>query len=90
MLRNANPEIGRGTYTPINFEDYYTFGGFLSTYNNSSVGVFHNTGEIELVIDLSLYTNHKFSQIRGYAGKGKASFDGKTLTIASMTSVILK
>jgi glycosidase len=90
MLRNANPEIGRGTYTPINFEDYYTFGGFLSTYNNSSVGVFHNTGEIELVIDLSLYTNHKFSQLRGYAGKGKASFDGKTLTIAPMTSVILK
>jgi hypothetical protein len=90
MLRNANPEIGRGTYTPINFEDYYTFGGFLSTYNNSSVGVFHNTGEIELVIDLSKYTNYKFSQVRGYAGKGNASLDANTLTIKPMTSVILK
>lgn len=90
MLRNANPEIARGSYTPIVFESYYSFGGFISTYNNSSVGVFHNTGEDIITIDLSLYTDHKFSVVRGYAGKGKATLNGSILTLDPMSSVILK
>lgn len=90
MIRNANPEIGRGTYTPINFEGYYEFGGFLSTYNNSTVGVFHNTGLEKITIDLSKFTNHKFSVIRGFAGKGNATLSGQILTLEPMTSVVLK
>jgi len=90
MIRNANPEIARGTYTVLNFTDYYTFGGFLSTYEESTVGVFHNTGEDAVTIDLSLYTDHTFSIVRGYAGLGKASLNGMVLTLDGLTSVVLK
>ena len=68
MLRNANPEIARGKYTVLHFDDYYFFGGFLSTFNNSTIGIFHNTGEEEIVIDLSKYTTNTFSDVRGYVG----------------------
>lgn len=89
MLRKANPEIARGTYTLIDF-DYITFGGVLFTYNNSSVGVFHNLGDSEVTINLSNYTDYTFSVMRGYAGYGEASLDGQTLTISANTSVVLK
>jgi glycosidase len=90
MLRKANPEIARGDYTILKFDSYYTFGGFLSTYENSTVGVFHNVGDYEIVIDLSLYTDSSFSEIRGYAGPGTVTLEGQTLTVSANTSVILK
>ncbi len=90
MLRNANPEIARGKYTVLRFDDYYFFGGFLSTFNNSTIGIFHNTGEEEIVIDLSKYTTNTFSDVRGYVGLGKASLNGQVLRLSPMTSVILK
>jgi len=90
MLRNANPEIARGTYTILNFNSYFYFGGFLTTYENSTVGVFHNIGDQELVIDLSSYTDYNFSVVRGFVGEGVASLDGQILTISANTSVILK
>jgi glycosidase len=90
MIRKANPEIARGIYTPIIFEDYQNFGGFLSTYNESTIGIFHNIGNMEIIIDLSEYTNFDFETIRAYIGKGEASLEGETLTISGKTSVILK
>lgn len=90
LLREANPEIARGIYTPLFFEGYQTFGGFLSTYENSTVGVFHNTGLAEIQIDLSLYTTHTFNVIRGYAGQGVATLNGNILTLSPLTSVIIK
>jgi glycosidase len=90
LLREANPEIARGTYTPLEFDGYQNFGGFLSTYQNSTVGVFHNTGMSDVVIDLSLYTNVTFEVVRGYAGQGTATLVGNTLTLSPLTSVIIK
>ncbi len=90
MIRKSNPEIARGEYTPIIFNGYYSFGGFLSTYENSTVGVFHNLSDTELVIDLSNYTNYEFNAIRAYVGANSASLSGQTLTIGAYTSVILK
>lgn len=90
MIRKANPEIARGAYQKIIFEGYYSFGGFLSTYQESTVGVFHNIGDTELVIDLSLYTDYEFSSLRAYVGQGTANLSGQTLTIAPFTSVVLK
>jgi glycosidase len=89
-LRNANPEIPRGIIESLNFSQYTTLGGFISSYNGSKVAVFHNTGERELSVDLSLYTDTNFSIIRGYAGKGKAVLNGRILTVSGQTSVILK
>ncbi len=90
MLRQANPEIARGTYTPLVFEGYNAFGGFLTTYNDSTVAVLHNNGSNELEIDLSEYTDMTFSVLRGYVGQGNATLDGDTLTISGRTSVIIK
>ena len=90
LLRQSNPEIARGTYTALNFSSYMHFGGFLSTYESSTVGVFHNTGYTEITIDLSQYTDYDFSIIRGYVGMSEANLNGQTLTIGPMTSVVLK
>ncbi len=90
MLRYANPEIARGEYTPLQFDNHFSFGGFLSTYENSTVGVFHNTSDAPITIDLSQTTEHTFTHIRGYAGLGIAKLEGQTLTLEGLTSVILK
>jgi alpha-amylase len=90
MLRNANPEIARGDYTALNFSGYSSFGGFLSTYQDSTVGVFHNTSNSEVTIDLSEYTSYLFTSLRGYIGKSNASLTNQQLTIGPMTSVVLK
>ncbi len=89
-LRLQNPEIARGQYQSIQFNGYQQFGGFLATYQGSTVGVFHNTGSEPLTIQLSHFTAQSFSVIRGYAGMGKATLNAQTLTIDGMTSVIMK
>lgn len=90
MLRNANPEIARGEYIPLTFTGYYSFGGFLSTYDSSTVSVFHNISDTPITIDLSLYTDYSFSIVRGYVGFGQATLEGQTLIIDGLTSVVLK
>jgi glycosidase len=90
MIRKAIPEIARGEYTPLQFNGYYSFGGFLSTYNDSTIGIFHNVGDTELVIDLSNFTEQEFSEVKAYVGVNNATLNGQTLTIGAYTSVILK
>jgi glycosidase len=89
-LRRANPEIARGTVKALEFSGYNTFGGFVSDYMGSKVGVFHNTGENEITLDLGQYTDVNFSVVRGYAGKGRASLRGTTLTLSGFTSAVLR
>jgi len=90
MIRHANPEIARGHYTPLVFENHFYFGGFLSTYDQSTVGVFHNTSNQAITIDLRNYTSYEFSLISAYVGKSDASLDGQVLTLGPLTSVVLK
>jgi glycosidase len=90
MIRHANPEIARGQYTPLVFDGYTSFGGFLTTYQASTLGIFHNTSSSEITIDLSQFTSHEFSLVRAYVGKSSASLSGQTLTLGPLTSVILK
>jgi glycosidase len=90
MIRHANPEIARGQYTPLVFDGYTSFGGFLTTYQASTLGVFHNTSSSEITIDLSQFTSYEFSLVRAYVGKSDASLSGQTLTLGPLTSVILK
>ncbi|MDP2425652.1 MAG: alpha-amylase family glycosyl hydrolase [Candidatus Izemoplasmatales bacterium] len=90
MLRTQNPEIARGVYQPLVFQGYNTFGGFTATWNGSTVGVFHNTSEEPITINLANYRSQSFQSVRGYAGKGSASLSGQVLTLDGMTSVIVK
>ena len=89
QIRNAYPEIARGDYKSIETNMNY-FGGFTSTYNNSIIGVFHNTSTTELKIDLSKYTDIKFSELKTFAGLNEAKFENGILVIGGQTSVILK
>lgn len=89
MLRRANPEIANGSYTALRFDGYFSFGGALHTYNGGSVAVLHNTSELPLTIDLSLYLNGALT-LRGFAGFGEATLDKTTLTIDGRTSVVIR
>lgn len=89
MIRNAYPEISRGIYEPLLFTGHQTFGGFKTTYNKSTLGVFHNTSDTSITIDFNQYDLY-FDKLLVYAGQGIASFDDNQLTIEAYTSVILK
>lgn len=90
MIRKLHPEISLGEYTLVD-SDVYTFGGFLTTYNDSTIGVFHNTSEDEtLTIDLTTYTDYSFTKLCEFIGLGKAKFENGILTIDPKTSVVLK
>jgi len=89
-LRNANPEIARGTVVPLDFSQYDTFGGFISYYKGGRAAVLHNTSDADYTVNLSQYTDEKFSVVRGFAGKGSASLNGSILTLSGYTSVVLK
>ena len=89
MIRKANPEIAYGDFTPIVIEDSKV-GGFLSTYEGSTVAVIHNTTNESVVLDLAAITDVPLTQLQAYAGMGDATLEGTTLTIAAQTSVVLK
>ncbi|MBR6651028.1 MAG: hypothetical protein IKL36_06415 [Clostridia bacterium] len=88
-IRKANPEISYGEYTPFNIADS-KLGGFISTYEGSTVAVLHNTSLSAVEIDISTITDVEFKVISAYVGVGAAKLEGTTLTIDGQTSVVLK
>ena len=88
MIRQANPEIARGTYEPYEFTDTKA-GGFEATLDGSTVAVLHNTSGSSVTLDLSKVTDTKFTEITAVIGQEEASLDGTKLTIGSCTSVVL-
>ena len=89
MVRNANPEIARGTYQSLSCKNK-NLGGFTSTYNNSSVCVLHNTSTDPITIDVSTLTSLNFTKINGIVGLGEATFENNILTLEGMTSCVLR
>ncbi len=89
MIRNAYPEVSRGTYEPLYFEGHQTFGGFKTTYKDSTIGIFHNTMDTAIEIDFSQY-DLEFEKLLVYVGMEKASLNGNILTIGAYTSVLLQ
>ena len=89
MIRKANPEIAYGDFQPLTVPDS-KLGGFLSTYNGSTVAVFHNTSLSAVTVDLSQITDIPLATIRAWAGMGGATLEGTILTIDGQTSVVLK
>jgi glycosidase len=90
MIRNAYPEIARGTYKAISSSEK-TLGGFTVTYNNSTVCVIHNTNKTSpLQYDLSKITEFTFTTIATYIGNDGVTLENGILTISPQTTVILK
>ena len=88
-IRQANPEICRGVYTALRFQDT-KLGGFTATLDGKSVCVLHNTALSAITVDLSAVTDLQFSEISAVIGQEDASLDGSTVTLGSMTSVVLR
>lgn len=86
MIRKANPEIARGTYTPVHI-DGSKVGGFTSTYNGKTVLVLHNTTSSAQTVDVSQFGD--FTELRAFIGIEDASLSGTTLTIGAQTSAVL-
>ena len=87
-IRKANPEIAYGTYTPLTTDS--KLGGFISTYNGSSVVVLHNTSRNDVTIDLSTLTDLPLDTLVAFVGMGVATLEGTMLTISGQTSVVLR
>lgn len=87
MIRHANPEIARGEYQALKFSD--KAGGFLATWNGSTVCVIHNTTQREMTLDLSEVTDLGFT-VSSVVGQQTASLDGMVLTVGGQTSVVLR
>ena len=89
MIRKAYPEIARGEFVSLDL-DTSKVGGFISTYNGSSVCVLHNTSKEAITIDLSTLDAKTFNTLCVYVGLNDAKLDGTSLTIGGQTSVVLK
>lgn len=90
MIRNAYPEIARGEYIALEFSGYQNFGGFLTTYEGSTLAVFHNTKDTSTTIDLSTHTQYSYLSILAYVGVGNAILEENILTLSGYTSVIIR
>ena len=92
-IRRENPEIAAGEYTALKFADT-KMGGFLCTLDGSTVGVFHNTTQKALSVDLSGATEHVFTEIAASisadGGEAAAELDGTVLTLGPQTSAVLR
>ena len=89
-LRKAHPEIARGTYTALSFPDTKA-GGFLCTWNGSTVGVFHNTTDSEKELDLSLIPGVSFTKMDAICLPGEeCTLEGNILTLGAQSSAVLR
>jgi len=87
MIRRANPEIARGEYKALSFEGTNA-GGFLCTWNGKTVGVFHNPGKKEAVLEMP--ENTAFEGMLETIGKDGASYENGVLTLGAQTSAVLR
>ena len=76
-----------GEFTALNLSGTYA-GGYLATYQGTTVAVIHNTGTEEVVIDLAA-AGVALREISAIAGTN-ATIKGDTLTLAPQTTVVLK
>ena len=93
LVRRANPEIARGAIEALTFEEGKA-GGFLCSWNGSTVAVLHNPTTRGVTLDLSAVTDLPFSRIaaelKALPGKGGAELDGTVLSLGPLTSVVLR
>ena len=96
-VRRSHPEISRGAYTALKFEDTKA-GGFLCTWNGSTLCVLHNTTPRPVTLDLTKageQAGHAFTEITDILPAVKqegpaAALEGNILTLEGQTTVVLK
>ena len=89
MIRKANPEIARGDYQALNIPDS-KLGGFIASYEGSSVCVLHNATTEPITVDLAQVTDLPLKEICAAIGMGEAKLEGTSLTVDGQTSVVLR
>ncbi len=92
-IRKAFPEIAQGEYTALSF-DGTKLGGFLCTLGGSTVGVFHNTTEKTLQVDLAGTAGEGLKEVAAFIAVDPfeyiAELDGTVLTLGPQTSAVLR
>ena len=88
LIRQANPEIARGEYHALSFQEK-GIGGFTSTWEGKSVCVLHNSSQNVIQIDLETL-ELPFSEINAVIGQGGARIQGDSLILDGQTSVVLR
>ena len=89
MVRKANPEIARGTYSALK-NPSSKVGGFASTYQGKTVLVLHNTTTSVKEVDLTAITDFIPDSLAAVIGLEDASLSGSTLSIGAQTSVVIR
>ena len=89
LLRKANPEIARGSYTALKLTDTKA-GGFVAEWNGSKALVLHNPSGSAATLDLAALDLSAFTAISGFVGMGRATLEGTSLTLDGQTSVVLR
>ena len=59
-------------------------------HNDKSVCVIHNTSTEEASIDITTLTDIPFTTLNGIVGQGNATLENNVLTIAGLTSVVIR
>ena len=88
LIRRANPEIAQGEYRAFSVPNGKA-GGFVSTYEGSSVCVLHNPAQSPVTVDLSAL-GLDFDSIAACIGAGEATLEGSSLRLEGQTSVVLR
>ncbi len=88
LIRSANPEIARGEYRAVTVPDSKV-GGFVSTWNGSSVLVLHNPSTGTKTVDLAAL-GLDYTELAAVIGMEDASLEGTSLRIGGQTSVVLR
>ncbi len=93
MIRKANPEIARGEYQALTIPDSKA-GGFICTWEGSSIAVFHNTAAKKVSLDLKDVTDLPFSvlaaSVTADRTDGGASLEGTVLTLGPQSTAVLR
>lgn len=94
-LKLQNPEIARGTFTPVVLDsNNVKVGAYISEYNGSKVMVVMNLGSEKSTVTVP-QSKMSYSGVRGYAisdtaNTDKVELNGEQLTIPANSVVVLK
>ena len=89
MIRKANPEIARGTYTAVPLADTKA-GGFKTEWKGSTVYVFHNTTVSKVRIDLNAVADPVPSVLAASVGNEDALLEAGILTLPAQCSAVVR